>query len=55
MTRFSAKTEATAVVKATRQEVWDLLVDPDAIAEMTPFVRQITADGEHWRWKMSGL
>ena len=26
MTRFSAKTEATAVVKATRQEIWDLLV-----------------------------
>ncbi len=55
MTRFSASTEATAVVKATRQEIWDLLVDPDAIAEMTPFVKRITADGDHWRWEMSGL
>ena len=55
MTRFSASTEATAVVRATRQEIWDLLVDPDAIAEMTPFVKRITADGDHWRWEMSGL
>lgn len=55
MARFSAKKTAEAVVLAPRQQIWDLLVDPDAIAEMTPFVKQITAEGEHWHWQMSGL
>jgi carbon monoxide dehydrogenase subunit G len=55
MTRFSATTQADAVVGASRQAIWDVLVDPDLVARMTPFVRRITADGEHWRWEMSGL
>ncbi|MEI5673352.1 MULTISPECIES: SRPBCC family protein [Nocardioides] len=55
MTRFSAKTSAEAVVAAPRQQIWDVLVDPDKIAALTPFLKRVTADGEHWRWEMSGL
>lgn len=55
MTRFSAATRAEAVVAAPRSEIWAVLTDPGLVAEMTPFVRRITADGEHWRWEMSGL
>ncbi|MCM0621031.1 SRPBCC family protein [Nocardioides bruguierae] len=55
MTRFSASTEATAVITATRAEVWAVLSDPDAVAELTPFVSRITADGDHWRWQLGGL
>ncbi|WP_182525152.1 SRPBCC family protein [Nocardioides dongkuii] len=55
MTRFSASTTAEAVVPAPRQRIWDLLVDPAKIAEMTPFLESVVADGEHWRWEMSGL
>lgn len=55
MTRFSAETRAEAVVAAPRSEIWAVLTDPALVAEMTPFVRRITADGEHWRWEMSGL
>ena len=32
-----------------------MLTDPALVAELTPFVRRITADGDHWRWEMSGL
>jgi carbon monoxide dehydrogenase subunit G len=55
MTRFSATTSAEAIVAAPRQQIWDVLVDPAKIAELTPFLKRVTADGEHWRWEMSGL
>ncbi len=55
MTRFSAETRAEAVVGASRADIWAALTDPDLVGEMTPFVRSIKADGDRWRWKLSGL
>ncbi len=55
MARFSADTRAEAVVAAPRSKIWAALTDPDLVAELTPFVRRITADGDHWRWELSGL
>jgi carbon monoxide dehydrogenase subunit G len=55
VTVFQANTHAEAVVLASQQDIWDVLVDPDLIARFTPFVKRITADGDHWRWEMSGL
>jgi len=54
MASFSAKTHAEAVVLAPQQDIWDVLVDPDLMAKFTPFLKRITADGDHWRWEMSG-
>ncbi|CAN5641675.1 hypothetical protein BH11ACT8_BH11ACT8_32580 [soil metagenome] len=55
MTTFSASTTAEAVVPTDRQRVWDVLIDPDLVADFTPFVKRIVADGEHWIWTLSGL
>ena len=55
MTRFSADTKAEAVVTAQRAAIWAALTDPALVAELTPFVRRITEDGDHWRWELSGL
>ena len=55
MTRFSADTRAEAVVGAPRADIWAALTDPALVGEMTPFVKTIRADGEHWLWQMSGL
>jgi polyketide cyclase/dehydrase/lipid transport protein len=55
MTSFSAKTHAEAVVLAHQEEIWTVLVDPVLMARFTPFLENITADGDHWRWEMSGL
>jgi carbon monoxide dehydrogenase subunit G len=55
MTSFSASTRAEAVVLADRQAIWDALVDPVLMARLTPFLRNITADGDHWLWEMTGL
>jgi carbon monoxide dehydrogenase subunit G len=38
-----------------RVEIWAALTDPALVAELTPFVRRITADGDHWHWELSGL
>jgi carbon monoxide dehydrogenase subunit G len=55
MSSFSAKTRAASVVLAPQQDIWDVLVDPVLMARFTPFLTRITADGDHWRWEMSGL
>ena len=55
MTRFSADTRAEAVVAAPRAEIWAALTDPALVAELTPFVRRISAEGKHWHWELSGL
>ena len=55
MTRFSADTRAEAVVGAPRADIWAALTDPALVGELTPFVKTIRADGEHWLWQMSGL
>jgi carbon monoxide dehydrogenase subunit G len=55
MTRFSATTESTAVVAADRDDIWDVLTDPALLAELTPLLRRIDADGDRWRWEMTGL
>ncbi|GAA2140993.1 hypothetical protein GCM10009844_11120 [Nocardioides koreensis] len=55
MNRFAARTEAKAVVRAGRDEIWEALTDPALVARMTPFVKSIEARGEHWLWEMTGL
>lgn len=55
MPSFAAKTRAEAVVLASQQDIWEALVDPVLMARFTPFLKQVTADGEHWRWELSGI
>lgn len=55
MTSFSARTHAEAVVLAPQRDIWDVLVDPTLMARFTPFLKDITVDGQHWRWELSGL
>jgi carbon monoxide dehydrogenase subunit G len=55
MNRFVARTEATALVRAGRDEIWAALTDPALVARMTPFVKSIEAEGEHWLWEMTSL
>ena len=55
MTWFEASRRSSAVVHASREEVWAVLVDPALVASMTPFVRSIEADGDHWRWDLATI
>lgn len=40
---------------APRGRLWTALTDPGLVAELTPFVRHIHEDGEHWCWQLAGL
>lgn len=63
MGSFTARKRAEAVVRASQQEIWDVLRDPDLMARFTPFLQSITetTDGTgadettHWVWQMTGL
>lgn len=52
MTWFTATRTSTAVVTADREQVWQVLSDPAEVARLTPLVRRIDVDGDHWRWAM---
>lgn len=62
MATFSASTSAEAVVPVSRDRVWAVLTDPDAVARLTPFLTGITAhtdergdDAPLWRWTMTRI
>lgn len=50
MTWFEATQESEGLVPHTRETVWKVLTDPDALAELTPVVQRIEPGPEHWRW-----
>ena len=52
MARFTASTRSEAVVQADRMKVWKVLTDPALLPQLTPYLRHIAVDGEHWRWEM---
>lgn len=55
MARFSSTNHSTAVVATERERVWAVLTDPDLLAELTPLVRTIDADGDTWVWHLAGI
>jgi carbon monoxide dehydrogenase subunit G len=55
MARFTAATESEAVVAAPRQDIWKVLTDPEVLPRLTPLLKRIDVDGDHWRWHMTGL
>jgi carbon monoxide dehydrogenase subunit G len=55
MTRFTGTTDSVGIVTTSRERVWNLLTDPDAVARLTPFVKSIEADDDLWIWHMTNI
>ena len=55
MASFSSRNRSTATVPAPRDEIWKVLTDPASLADLTPLVASITAEGDVWTWKLSGI
>jgi carbon monoxide dehydrogenase subunit G len=55
MTWFEATQESEGVVDADRATVWQVLTDPDALAELTPFLERIEPAGDLWRWHFGSV
>lgn len=55
MATFSATKVSEATVAHSRDLVWDVLTDPATIAQLTPMVRSITAEGDLWHWQLAKI
>lgn len=55
MTWFSHRVRSSDVVRAPREEIWDVLSDPDLLARMVSRVDRIEADGDRWCWVLRGI
>lgn len=55
MTRFTVTVESEDIVEAPRDEIWAILADPRRVAALTPRLARIEAEGNSWRWVMSGF
>ncbi|QXC61233.1 SRPBCC family protein [Aquihabitans sp. G128] len=55
MASFSSRNRSTAVVPAPRDAIWKVLSDPGALADLTPLVKAISADGDLWCWQLNGI
>ncbi len=55
MPSFSSRNVSRATVPAPRDAIWDVVTDPDLLAELTPLLDRIDVDGEHWTWQLGGI
>jgi carbon monoxide dehydrogenase subunit G len=55
MTKFQATIESEATVGAPRDAIWTALTDPDLLAELTPLLRSVDADGDTWTWHLAKI
>lgn len=55
MTAFSSRDVSTAIVPAARDEIWAIVSDPDALAELTPLIESIRPAGNLWTWQLKGI
>jgi hypothetical protein len=55
MTRFTTTVRTDDVLDTSADAVWDVMRDPALLADLTPAVAEITADGDRWCWRMVGI
>lgn len=55
MTWFSARNISLSRVPVRPAEIWALITDPGTLAELTPLVRSIEANGSQWEWALNGI
>ena len=55
MNRFHARNQSEATLRATPDEVWAILTDPDLLVRFTPNLRSIDVDGDRWTWHLTRI
>lgn len=54
--RFETSITSSADIPYPRQDVWQVVSNPDQVAVMTPFLRRVTAvDTDTWVWELHGI
>jgi len=55
VTRFSSRNLSVATVPASVDALWSVVTDTAVLAELTPLVAHIDADGDRWAWTLAGV
>jgi carbon monoxide dehydrogenase subunit G len=55
VTTFTTRNASVEAVAAPIEDVWDAMVDPDLLADLTPLIDRIEVQGDHWRWCLSSI
>ena len=55
MARFESRNVSTASVPAPRADIWAIVTSPESLAELTPLIDRISADGDVWCWKLKRI
>ena len=55
MATFTVEHVGNDVVTADLPTVWAVMTDPQVIADLTPLVDCITAEGDRWTWELVGI
>jgi carbon monoxide dehydrogenase subunit G len=55
MARFEARNVSRADVAASRDAIWVLVTSPDSLAQLTPLIEHITAEGDQWCWQLKSM
>lgn len=55
MARFTAHDRSAEIVRASREDLWAALTDPELLPRLTPYLHSIDADGDRWRWNMARI
>jgi carbon monoxide dehydrogenase subunit G len=55
MARFESTSVSQADVPAPREKIWAVLSSPDCLAQLTPLIKRITADGDRWCWQLKSI
>lgn len=55
MARFESTNVSEADVPAPREKIWDVVTSPDRLAELTPVIDRISADGDRWCWQLKPI
>jgi carbon monoxide dehydrogenase subunit G len=55
VSQFSARTISASTVPVPSGQIWEILTDPKALAELTPLIRSIEASGPKWLWTLNGI
>ena len=55
MPAFRSRNRSISVVPSPPEQIWELLTDPQLLADLTPLVDRIEAKGDQWSWTLAGI
>lgn len=55
MNRFRARTRSEAKLHSSPDQVWKVLIDPELLPVLTPYLKSIEVDGDRWTWHLARI